>query len=65
MDRLASSAPLALRTLKSNYLAGERLGFADYIDLEADRHLRVASSPETAEAFRAFVEKRPPDFGRR
>ena len=65
VERLASSAPLALRTLKSNYLAAERLGFADYIDLEADRHLRVASSPETAEAFRAFVEKRTPDFGRR
>jgi 2-(1,2-epoxy-1,2-dihydrophenyl)acetyl-CoA isomerase len=60
--RLAAASPLALRTLKANYLAAERMSFGDYIDFETERHLRVAASPQTAEAFRAFLEKRPPRF---
>lgn len=38
-------------------------GVIDFIDLEAERHLRIAASEDTAEAFKAFMEKRRPRFG--
>jgi 2-(1,2-epoxy-1,2-dihydrophenyl)acetyl-CoA isomerase len=61
--RLAGAAPLALKTLKSHYLAAERGGsLADYVSLETTDHVRIVRSADTAEAFRAFLEKRAPVF---
>ena len=61
--RLAGAAPLALKTMKAHYLAAERGGaFGDYVDLETTDHLRIARSADTAEAFRAFLEKRAAVF---
>ena len=34
-----------------------------FVDYEAERHLRIAAGADTAEAFRAFVAKRKPNFG--
>ena len=62
VQRLAAASPAALWGLKASYLTAERTTFADFIDLEAERHLRIAASDDTAEAFRAFMEKRPPRF---
>ena len=62
VQRLLAASPTALRTMKANYLAAERMELRDFAALEAERHLDIASSPDTAEAFRAFVEKRPPRF---
>jgi 2-(1,2-epoxy-1,2-dihydrophenyl)acetyl-CoA isomerase len=62
--RLLAASPRALTTMKANYLAAERMGFADYIAVESERHMVVSASADTAEAFRAFVEKRPPNFAR-
>ena len=62
VDRLAGAAPLALRGLKQNFLAAERLGLADFVAIETERHNRIAGSADTMDAFRAFVEKRPPTF---
>jgi 2-(1,2-epoxy-1,2-dihydrophenyl)acetyl-CoA isomerase len=62
VDRLARAAPLALTTMKANFLAAEAMGFADYIRLESEKHLRLFQSEDTTEAFKAFVEKRPPVF---
>lgn len=59
---LLAKSPTALVALKQNYVGAERTGFADFVDYEAQRHLAIAASPDTAEAFRAFVEKRPPYF---
>jgi 2-(1,2-epoxy-1,2-dihydrophenyl)acetyl-CoA isomerase len=62
IDRLAGAAPLALTAMKANFLAAEAMGFADYVRLESEKHLRLFQSEDTTEAFRAFVEKRPPVF---
>lgn len=62
--RLLAASPKALLTMKANYLAAERMNFADYIAVESERHMVVSASADTAEAFRAFVEKRPPNFAR-
>jgi 2-(1,2-epoxy-1,2-dihydrophenyl)acetyl-CoA isomerase len=59
---LLEKSPTALLGLKQNYLAAERLSFGDFVDHEAERHLEIAASADTAEAFRAFVEKRKPVF---
>jgi len=63
VQRLARKSPTALRALKAHYVAGERLGLAEFIDLESAAHLDIARSEDTAEAFRAFMEKREPRFG--
>lgn len=59
---LLRKSPSALLGLKQNYLAAERMTFADFVQYEAERHLKIAASEHTREAFRAFVEKREPDF---
>ena len=60
--RLARAAPLALATMKSNFVAAEKMAFADYIALESEKHMRLFQTEDTTEAFKAFVEKRPPVF---
>lgn len=60
--RLADGAPLARAALKAHYVAAERIGFADFMALETERHRAISSSADTNEAFRAFVEKRTPTF---
>jgi 2-(1,2-epoxy-1,2-dihydrophenyl)acetyl-CoA isomerase len=62
--RLADSPPRALRAMKRNFLDAERMDFPTYTGVEAERHLKVMSHPDATEAFRAFVEKRPPNFQR-
>jgi 2-(1,2-epoxy-1,2-dihydrophenyl)acetyl-CoA isomerase len=61
-DRLAAASPAALKGMKANFLAAERLSLPDFVDLESERHMRISASPDTAEAFKAFVEKRTPVF---
>jgi 2-(1,2-epoxy-1,2-dihydrophenyl)acetyl-CoA isomerase len=63
LSGLLKKSPAALQALKENYLAAERMTMADFVDYEAERHLRIVASEDTAEAFRAFVEKREPKFG--
>jgi 2-(1,2-epoxy-1,2-dihydrophenyl)acetyl-CoA isomerase len=61
-SRLGRAAPLALATMKANFVAAEKIGFADYIALESEKHSRLFQSEDTTEAFRAYVEKRAPAF---
>jgi 2-(1,2-epoxy-1,2-dihydrophenyl)acetyl-CoA isomerase len=63
LGALLKKSPSALLGLKENYVAAERMTLRDFVDYEAERHLRIAAGADTAEAFRAFVEKREPDFG--
>lgn len=60
--RLVDSAPLALKGMKANFLDAERMGLADYIDVETQRHTGLAGTEDSREAFKAFVEKRRPQF---
>ena len=55
-------SPTARTGLKQHYVMAERMTLHDFVDYEAERHLRIAASADTAEAFRAFVEKRRPKF---
>jgi 2-(1,2-epoxy-1,2-dihydrophenyl)acetyl-CoA isomerase len=59
---LLKKSPTALRGLKEHYVAAERMALGDFVGYEAERHLRIAASADTAEAFRAFLEKREPRF---
>ncbi|MDO8431163.1 MAG: enoyl-CoA hydratase-related protein [Candidatus Binatus sp.] len=60
--RLGDAAPIALRTMKSNFIEAERTGFESYIALETARHLPMFTTEDTREAFAAKVEKRQPKF---
>ena len=59
---LLKKSPTALVGLKENYVAAERMTLGDFVDHEAERHLRIAASDDTAEAFKAYLEKREPRF---
>jgi 2-(1,2-epoxy-1,2-dihydrophenyl)acetyl-CoA isomerase len=61
-ERLAEAAPIALRTLKRNFVDAERMDFSGYVALESERHLPMFSTHDTREAFAAKVEKRKPRF---
>jgi 2-(1,2-epoxy-1,2-dihydrophenyl)acetyl-CoA isomerase len=62
VNRLAESAPLALRNLKANFVDAERMDFAGYVALESERHLSMFRTEDTREAFAAKSEKRKPKF---
>ncbi len=61
-EKLAASAPLALRRIKANFNDSERLSFSEALDLEADRHTRCALTEDATEAADAFMAKREPAF---
>lgn len=62
VQTLLAKSPTALRGLKQHYVDAERMPLGEFVDHESRRHLEIAASADTAEAFRAFVEKRAPRF---
>jgi 2-(1,2-epoxy-1,2-dihydrophenyl)acetyl-CoA isomerase len=62
VSRLAEAAPIALRTLKANFVDAERMDLAGYVALESERHMRMFQTEDTREAFAAKAEKRKPRF---
>lgn len=62
-QELANASPAALRGMKANFVDAEKLGLADYLRLESRRHQVIMAGPDSKEAFRAFLEKRPARFG--
>jgi 2-(1,2-epoxy-1,2-dihydrophenyl)acetyl-CoA isomerase len=61
-QRLADSAPIALRRIKQNLNDATRLGFSEALDREADRHSRCSMTEDNTEAAKAFLGKRKPVF---
>jgi 2-(1,2-epoxy-1,2-dihydrophenyl)acetyl-CoA isomerase len=61
--RLAAASPHALATMKRNFVDAEQMDLETYIGIETDRHTQVMAHADAKEAFKAFVEKRPPRFG--
>jgi 2-(1,2-epoxy-1,2-dihydrophenyl)acetyl-CoA isomerase len=49
--------------MKRNFVDAETHDLGAYIDIETARHREVMAHDDAREAFRAFVEKRPPRFG--
>jgi 2-(1,2-epoxy-1,2-dihydrophenyl)acetyl-CoA isomerase len=58
--RLAGASPHALAGMKQNFLAAEAHDLERYIEIETARHREIMAHDHATEAFRAFVEKRPP-----
>jgi 2-(1,2-epoxy-1,2-dihydrophenyl)acetyl-CoA isomerase len=59
---LAGKAPLARRGMKAHYVGAESMGFGEFIAMETKAHGTITASEDCGEAFRAFVEKRTPNF---
>jgi len=62
--RLAAASPHALATMKRNFVDAEGMDLESYIGVETERHMQVMAHADAKEAFKAFVEKRAPVFGR-
>ncbi|MHB8381787.1 MAG: enoyl-CoA hydratase/isomerase family protein [Candidatus Binataceae bacterium] len=62
VERLSAAAPIALRTMKANFVEAERIDLRSYIDLETARHIPMFATHDTREAFAAKVAKRKPKF---
>ena len=62
VNTLLEKSPTALTGLNQNCVAAEQMPLREFVQHEAKRHLQIAASEHTAEAFRAFVEKRKPNF---
>lgn len=62
-ERLAAASPHALRNMKRNFIDAEQMDLETYVQIETERHMQVMAHPDAQEAFRAFLEKRPPRFG--
>jgi enoyl-CoA hydratase/carnithine racemase len=62
--RLAAKAPEAL-SVSRRLMRGDPAAIVARIDEEARIFGSRLSSPEAREAFAAFMEKRPPDFGKK
>lgn len=61
-NKLIDRAPIALKGIKDNLNDGLRISFSEALDREADRHARACCSEDAAEAAKAFIEKRKPQF---
>ena len=46
--------------MKANFLEAENVSLAEFGPIESQRHMDLFKHPDTLEAFRARVEKRPP-----
>jgi 2-(1,2-epoxy-1,2-dihydrophenyl)acetyl-CoA isomerase len=56
--RLRGAAPRALRTMKLNMVAAERMSFKDFIDLETQRHYPLVTGPEFGQGVESFLAGR-------
>jgi 2-(1,2-epoxy-1,2-dihydrophenyl)acetyl-CoA isomerase len=60
--QFAECAPLALVRMKENLNDAQNMQLLTYLEWEAERHAICCASEDAAEAARAFIEKRRPEF---
>jgi len=60
--QFAECAPLALARMKENLNDAQNMQLLTYLEREAERHTFCCASEDAAEAARAFIEKRRPEF---
>lgn len=60
--QLAAQPPEAIRVTKELIRGRDRAGIAEAMQVEFEQFMGRLMSPEAAEAFQAFAEKRAPDF---
>jgi enoyl-CoA hydratase/carnithine racemase len=63
--QIASKSPIAVKISKQSLNAVEELGLRDGYRIEQDYGAELAQHPDSAEAMRAYWERRPPKFTRR
>jgi len=61
-ERLAGTAPIAVRSVKANLNESADNSFADQLEAEAVRHIRCGETADSREAAQAFLDKRAPIF---
>lgn len=61
-DRLAASAPVAMRAMKQNLLQAQVASLGDYVGAEVDRMVHSFHTEDAKEAASSFLQKRPPVF---
>ena len=61
-EKICSNAPLAVRGVKEAALKGLELNLQDGLAIEAKVAERLAGSEDMMEGFKAFLEKRKPDW---
>ncbi len=64
-DRLAASAPVAMRAVKQNLIQAQTASLGEYVTAEVDRMVTCFHTEDAKEAASAFLEKRPPVFSGR
>jgi 2-(1,2-epoxy-1,2-dihydrophenyl)acetyl-CoA isomerase len=60
--QVSAAAPLALAGLKANLNEADHVSLRELLEHEAHQFVRNAATRDSAEAVRAFLEKRPPVF---
>jgi len=60
VTKLRKASPDALRSMKSNFVAAERLSFGDFVALESERHAALVTGPSFQEGVARFLDRRDP-----
>jgi enoyl-CoA hydratase/carnithine racemase len=59
-QRLPEAPATALRFTKVNFVAAERMSFADVVEVESERHMRIVARPEFSGRARALQQRSAP-----